>query len=65
MTTAAEYRQYAEECVASAREAQSEVVRSEYLDLAALWLRAASHLERTLFSSHSSLNSRDFKGSGQ
>jgi hypothetical protein len=41
MPTAQEYRQYAEECMQSARKATSEEVRKQFLDLARLWTTAA------------------------
>jgi hypothetical protein len=40
-TTAAEYRRYAHECIQFAREAASEPVRKQFLDIAKLWLTAA------------------------
>ena len=45
MHTAAEYRRYAEECVESARSATSDDVRIQFLELAKLWLAAATQLE--------------------
>ena len=39
---AAEYRQYAQECVASARSATSDAVRTQFLELAKLWLAAGN-----------------------
>ena len=41
MTTATEYRQYAHECMESARGAVPEPVRKQFLDLAKLWMAAA------------------------
>ena len=41
MTTATEYRKYAQECLESAREAQSDPVRKQFLDVAKLWMTAA------------------------
>ena len=41
MPTAQEYRQYAEECMESARTAPSREARKQCLDLARLWTRAA------------------------
>jgi hypothetical protein len=43
MTTAAEYRQFAQECIESARAATSEAARKQFLDIAKLWLIAARH----------------------
>jgi hypothetical protein len=40
MTAATEYRQYARECVESAREATSEPARTQFLEIAKLWLTA-------------------------
>jgi hypothetical protein len=45
MTTAVEYRQYAQECIESAREATSEPVRKQFLELAKLWMTAAERLD--------------------
>jgi hypothetical protein len=45
MHTAAEYRQYAQECMDSARAANSEEVRTQFLELAQLWLASATALE--------------------
>jgi hypothetical protein len=45
MTTATEYRQYAQECMVSAREATSDPVRKQFLDLAKLWMTAAERLD--------------------
>ena len=47
MHTAAEYRQYAQECIDSARSATSDAVRTQFLELAQLWLTAAAQV-RTL-----------------
>jgi hypothetical protein len=48
MTTANEYRQYARECVESARAATSEPVRQQFLDIAKLWLTAAARMDTPL-----------------
>jgi hypothetical protein len=40
--TAAEYRQYAQECIDSARSATSDAVRTQFLEL---WLTAAVQVE--------------------
>jgi hypothetical protein len=45
MHTAAEYREYAQECMESARSATSDDVRTQFLELAKLWLAAATQLE--------------------
>ena len=45
MKTAAEYRAMAEECFAWAREARTSEVRASYLQLAQVWLDAASKLD--------------------
>jgi hypothetical protein len=42
MTSPAEYRQYAQECMDSARSANSVAVRTQFLELAQLWLAAAT-----------------------
>jgi hypothetical protein len=44
-TTANEYRRYAKECIDSAREAPSEPVRKQFLDLARLWMTAAERAD--------------------
>lgn len=41
MTTAAEFRQYAEECMRNARAATTDPVRNQFLELAQLWMQAA------------------------
>ena len=41
MPTAQEYRQYAEECMESARTAPSREARKQFLELARLWALAA------------------------
>ena len=45
MTTAKHYRQYAQECIESAREATSEPIRKQFLDLAKLWMTAADRMD--------------------
>ena len=42
VTTAAEFRQYAQECTQSAREAATDAIAQQYLELARLWLMAAA-----------------------
>jgi hypothetical protein len=44
-TTANEYRRYAKECMDSARDAASDPVRKQFLDLAKLWMTAAERSE--------------------
>jgi hypothetical protein len=46
MTTAAEYRERAHECVEAARHAQSAEERNELLDLAVWWMTAAERADR-------------------
>jgi hypothetical protein len=45
MHTPLEYRQYAQECMDSARIATSEEVRTQFLELAQLWLAAATQAD--------------------
>ena len=45
MTTAAEYRQYARECLDSASDAISEDLRNQFLEIAKLWMLAAARLD--------------------
>ena len=45
MKAAAEYRAMADECFQWARETQSKEVRASYLQLAQVWLDAASKLD--------------------
>jgi hypothetical protein len=46
MHTAAEYRQYAQDCIDSARAANSEAVRAQFLELAELWLAPVLELQK-------------------
>jgi hypothetical protein len=46
MRTAAEYRQFAQECMDNARVATSAAARVQFLELAQLWLSAATQVER-------------------
>jgi hypothetical protein len=39
------YRQYADECIASARSALDDVTRQRFLDLAKLWMMAAQQMD--------------------
>lgn len=45
MQTAVEYRKYAQECIERAGIASSDVVRTQFLELAKVWLAAATRLE--------------------
>ncbi len=48
MTTAAEYRKLATECVESARSAASDDIRKQFLDIAELWMQAADKMDAAL-----------------
>ena len=52
MATPAEYRQFANECIHSARTATSEPVRKQFLELAKLWMTAAERMEASSSSSN-------------
>ena len=41
MTSASQFRQFAEECLRSAEDAQTELERKAFLDMARAWTRAA------------------------
>jgi hypothetical protein len=45
MATAAEYRQYAQECIICARDSTSDPVRKQFLELAKLWMMAAQRVD--------------------
>ena len=45
MQTAAQHRQYAQECMDGARIASSEATRTQFLELAQLWLAAAVQVD--------------------
>jgi hypothetical protein len=45
MSSASEYRQYAQECMDSARIATSDAARMQFLELAKLWLGAATQMD--------------------
>ncbi len=45
MADANEYRQYAAECVESARTATTEDIRKHFLELARMWMTAARQLD--------------------
>lgn len=45
MSKSSEYRQYAEECLQSARIATSEEARKQFLDLARMWMTAAQQMD--------------------
>jgi hypothetical protein len=44
-STSAEYRKFADECVASARTATTDDVRKHFLDLAKMWMTAAQQID--------------------
>jgi hypothetical protein len=46
MRTPAEYREYAQQCMDSARVATSDAARVQFLELAQLWLSTATKIER-------------------
>jgi hypothetical protein len=46
MRTPSEYRRYAQECMDSACVATSDAVRTQFLELAQLWLAAAAQAEQ-------------------
>jgi hypothetical protein len=46
MRTADEYRKYAQECMDSARVATLDAARVQFLELAQLWLSAATQIEQ-------------------
>ena len=60
MTTATGYRQYARECMDSARGAMSAPVRNQFIELAKLWLTAAARTDTRRTSS----KQRNSKGDG-
>jgi hypothetical protein len=45
VSTSAEYRKFADECVASARIATTDDVRKHFLDLAKMWMTAAQQID--------------------
>jgi hypothetical protein len=45
MSKSIEYRQYAEECLQSARAACSEDARKQFLELAKMWMTAAQQMD--------------------
>jgi hypothetical protein len=45
VTIEAEYRQYAQQCIESARAAESEAIRQTFLDIAKLWMMAAARID--------------------
>jgi hypothetical protein len=45
MATAAEFREYAQECIESARQTSSDVLRKQFLELAKLWMTAAALMD--------------------
>jgi hypothetical protein len=52
MKTAAEYREMAEECFKWASEARTSAVRVSYLQLAQVWLNAASNIAHARRADH-------------
>jgi hypothetical protein len=44
MSTANEYRQFAEECLRAARSATTEQEKKAFLDMAQLWIQAAAQV---------------------
>ena len=48
MTTAADYRLYAQRCLENARASTSDPDRKQLLDQAQLWTKAAEHMEARL-----------------
>ena len=59
MTTVTEYRQYARECMDSARAATSAPVRNQFLELAKLWLTTAARMDTRRTSSKQTNNKGD------
>ena len=47
MSTPQEFRQYANECIESAKTATSDRARKQFLDLAKLWTQAAQQMDDT------------------
>jgi hypothetical protein len=45
VSTAAEYRQNAQECIEGARQAANDAIRKQFLDLAKLWMIAADKMD--------------------
>jgi len=45
MSKSGEYRQYAEECMESARAATSDEARQRFIEIAKLWLTAAQQID--------------------
>jgi hypothetical protein len=58
MDTAKEYRDYADECLAWAKDASSEQERDTFLKMAKDWLRAAALIE-----AQTTLGPKDVRGS--
>ena len=54
-----EYRQYAKECVESARTATSEAVRKHFLEMAKMWMTAAQQLDDGASVTHGSTSGDD------
>ena len=64
MATATEYRQYAQECIQCAREAATDPVRKQFLDLAKLWMTAAERMDAGAQQMKSKADGHAFAGSG-
>jgi hypothetical protein len=62
MKTASEYRAMAEECFRWAREANREKVRESYMQLAQVWLNAASLVDGAPPTSHSAAKEANQSG---
>ena len=45
MFKADDFRQYAQECIVSARESKSDVIREDFLNLAKSWIIAAAQID--------------------
>ena len=48
MFSAAEFRQFAEEAIASARAASDEAERKHFLDMARMWATAAANMDGSM-----------------
>ena len=62
MKTASEYRATAEECFRWAREANKEEVRDSYIQLAQVWLNAASLIDGAPPTPYSATRNADQSG---
>jgi hypothetical protein len=52
MSKSSEYRQYARECIESARTATTEEVRRQFLELAKVWTTAAAQIDNGVAAHH-------------